>query len=441
MNETIIALATPPLKSALAVIRLSGRDVFKIVSSLFSKDINNINKRTSLVGKIIDDNKIIDEVVLIAFKGPKSFTGEDCVDIICHGSMLIANQIIEVALSKGARLATNGEFSQRAFLNNKIDLVQAEAINDVINAINDEAKQISLLSLDGNTSNLVISIRNRVADILSLIEVNIDFPEYEDIEVANKELIINTVDEVIANTESLFKNGMKAQIIRDGLKVAVVGKPNVGKSSLLNALLKEDKAIVTSIPGTTRDIVEGQISLGGIPLIIYDTAGIRQTDDIIESIGVNKSLKVIQEADLVLVVVDSNQGIDKETEDIIKEIKNKNYLLVYNKTDLSSYKDGYINISAINQDIDELKNAIYEMYGINEETFKTPSLNNARQLGLLSSAIEELKKAKEDTVNNLPIDLVSISIKNAYDRLSEILGEDVTTDFTKEIFSRFCVGK
>ena len=441
MEETIIALATPPLKSALAVIRLSGRDCFEIVSKVFTKDLTKLTKREAFVGKIIDDNKIIDEVVLVAYKGPKSFTGEDSVEIICHGSMLIANQIIKAILSKGARLATNGEFSQRSFLNQKIDLVQAEAINDVICAINDEAKQISMLSLKGDTSGIVLNIRNKIAEILALIEVNIDFPEYEDIETASKEMIIDYVNEVTDKVGNLLEDGEKAQIIRDGLKVAIVGKPNVGKSSLLNALLQEDKAIVTEIPGTTRDVVEGQVNLGGIPLNLFDTAGIRETSDVIESIGIDKSIKAIEEADLVIAVLDASRGLDEEDKQILEKIKNRKHVVVYNKSDLVKDKEDHIYISATNNDLDDLKKEIYRLFDINETTFKTPALNNSRQLGLLRKAIDELKKAKEDAENDLSTDLIAVSLHQAYNCLSEILGEDSLTDFTKEIFSRFCVGK
>ena len=288
MFETIVALATPPMKSALAVIRLSGDGCFDVVSKIFTKDIRGIDKRTAFVGSIIFNNETIDDVVLNAYKGPKSFTGEDSVEIICHGSMLIANEIIEACLASGARMATNGEFSSRAFMHNKIDLLQAEAINDVINATTKESKKISLMSLSGEASSLIYPIKSRIADILSLIEVNIDFPEYEDIEQANKELIVKTCNEVQDNISNLIKNARKAKIIKEGIKTAIVGKPNVGKSSLLNALIGENKAIVTDIAGTTRDIVEGDVNLGGITLHLLDTAGIHEGKDVVENIIVPK---------------------------------------------------------------------------------------------------------------------------------------------------------
>ena len=442
MLETIVALATAPMKSALHIIRVSGKDAFDIVSKCFSKDIRDIKERTLLVGKILDENKTVDEVVLAIYKGPKSFTGEDLVEIICHGSVLIANEIIELLLTKGARLATNGEYSSRAFLNNRIDLIQAEAINDVINATTKEAKELSLLSLNGDTSKLILPIKKRIADILSLIEVNIDYPEYEDIEVANKNNIVEVVDELLPVIDKLVSEGEKGLIIKEGIKVALVGKPNVGKSSLLNALLGESKAIVTDIAGTTRDIVEGEINLNGIVLHLLDTAGIRDVNDLVESIGVNKSKDVIKKADLVIVLLDASNVLDDEDKEILKLVEDVPHIIAYNKIDKGFVNEGQgVFISAKNNEISELKNAIYEKLGLKEDTYKTPSLNNTRQLGLLRNAKESLLKAKEDSLNDLPVDLVSVSLNDAYNAILEILGEYNQRDISKEIFSRFCVGK
>lgn len=440
--ETIVALATAPIKSALAIIRVSGDDAFEIVSKCFSKDIRKIKERTLLFGNIVNDNKVIDEVVLAIYKGPKSFTGEDLVEIMCHGSMLIANEIIELLLSKGARYATNGEYSSRAFLNGRIDLIQAEAINDVINASSKEAKELSILSLKGKTSELILPIKKRIADVLSLIEVNIDYPEYEDIEVANKGHVISLVDELIPQINSLVESGEKGLIIKEGIKVALVGKPNVGKSSLLNALLGESKAIVTDIAGTTRDVVEGEINLNGVILHLLDTAGIRESTDQVESIGVNKSKEVISKADLVIVLLDASKELDKQDKDILDLVKDIPHVIVYNKADKLVSKDkDKLYISALNNDINPLKEEIYKALGIKEEAFRTPSLNNVRQLGLLKAAKEALLKAKEDAENDLSIDLVSVSLMDAYNAILEILGEYKQTDISKEIFSRFCVGK
>ena len=439
MFETIVALATAPIKSALSIIRLSGDDVFDVVSKCFSKDLRNIKEKTILFGSIFSDEEKIDEVVLLAYKGPKSFTGEDSVEIICHGSPLISKQIIETCIKNGARMATNGEFSSRAYMHNKIDLVQAEAINDVINATTKEAKNLSLLSLDGKTSELVRPIKTRIADLLSLIEVNIDYPEYEDIEVTNKDKVISIVDELIPQIDVLVEDGQKAKIINEGVKVALVGKPNVGKSSLLNAFLGEDRAIVTDIAGTTRDVVEGHVNIDGVVLHLYDTAGIRDSEDKIESIGIEKSKKTIKEADIVVVLLDSSNDLDEEDKQILEYTKKYNPIVVYNKDDKN--KSNKLSISALNNQIQPLIDVIKERISLDEKSFSTPALNNARQLGLLSKAKESLLKAKEDASNDLTIDLISTSLFDAYTSILEILGEANQIDLAKEIFSRFCVGK
>ena len=301
-----------------------------------------------------------------------------------------------------------------------------------------------MLSLKGETSKLIVPLRPRIADILSLLEVNIDYPEYEDIEVANKDHVVSLVDELVPRIDKLVDEGEKGLIVKEGVKVALVGKPNVGKSSLLNALLGESKAIVTDIAGTTRDIVEGEINLSGIVLHLLDTAGIREVDDKVESIGVNKSKDAIKEADLVIVLLDASNKLDDQDKEILDLVKDVPHIIAYNKIDKASdnklFKDA-ICISALNNDITPLKNAVYERLGLKDETFKTPSLNNTRQLGLLKNVKESLLNAKEDALNDLPIDLVSVSLHDAYNATLEILGEYNQTDISKEIFSRFCVGK
>ena len=440
MFETIVALATAPIKSALAIVRLSGDDVLDVVSKCCSKDLRNIKERTILYASIVDKGEKIDDVVLLVYKGPKSFTGEDSVEIISHGSPLIAKQIVEVCMQNGARMATNGEFSSRAFMHNKIDLVQAEAINDVINATTKEAKKLNLLSLDGQTSELLKPIKVKLADLLSLIEVNIDYPEYEDIEVANKEKVVEYADDLVNRINLLISDGEKAQIINEGVKVAIVGKPNVGKSSLLNAFLGEDRAIVTDIAGTTRDVVEGHANIDGVVLHLYDTAGIHESNDRIESIGIEKSKKAIKDADVVIVVLDGSNDIDDEDKQILEYTKEYNPIVVYNKSDVSS-KDDRLSISALEGNIEPLIKKIKEVIGLDEKTFSKPALNNARQIGLLRKAKESLLKAKADAENDLTIDLVSVSLLEAYTAILEILGEANQIDLAKEIFSRFCVGK
>ena len=443
-KDTIVAIATGNTKGAISIIRVSGDEAFSIVNSIIEKDITDSKGYSIERATIKDDKDIIDDVLLSIFRAPKSYTGEDVIEINCHGGLYVTRKVLTLHLSKGARLATNGEYTSRAFLHERIDLVQAEAINDVINATTKEAKELSMLSLKGETSKLILPLKKRIADILSLIEVNIDYPEYEDIEVANKDNVISIVDELVPQIDKLVSEGEKGLIIKEGIKVSLVGKPNVGKSSLLNALLGESKAIVTDIAGTTRDIVEGEINLNGVVLHLLDTAGIRDVDDKVESIGVNKSKDAIKESDLVIVLLDASNKLDDQDKEILDLVKDVPHIIAYNKIDKASdnklFKDA-ICISALNNDITPLKNAVYERLGLKDETFKTPSLNNTRQLGLLKNVKESLLNAKEDALNDLPIDLVSVSLHDAYNATLEILGEYNQTDISKEIFSRFCVGK
>lgn len=441
MIDTIVALATPPIKSALAVIRVSGDKTLELISKVFSKDISKITKRDIFYGNIVDKEVVIDEVVLLAYVAPHSFTGENSVEIICHGSMIIANEIIELIISKGARYATNGEYSSRAFLNRRIDLIQAEAINDVINSTTKEAKKLSIMSLEGKTSTIFEPIKTSIADLLSLIEVNIDYPEYKDIEVANRDKVISSCEAIHQEILKLISTGKQAKLIKEGIKVAIVGKPNVGKSSLLNALLKEDKAIVTDIAGTTRDIVEGDIVLNGVALHLLDTAGIRESKDIIEDIGINKSKRTINNADLVILVLDAS-NITKEDLQLMALTKEKKTITVYNKADtLSSFDPNKLYISALNKDVAPLINEIIKILAISDDAYDQPSLNNARQLGLLNQIDNYLIQVIEDAKNDLPIDILSINLMAAYNSSLDILGEGSQIDFTKEIFSRFCVGK
>ena len=437
MFETIVALATPSLKSALAIIRLSGGDAFNIVNQIFTKDILKNKKRDIHFGYIKDEEKTIDQVVILTYVAPHSFTGEDCLEIICHGSMVIANEIINLLISKGARYATNGEFSSRAFLNNKIDLVQAEAINDMINASTSEAKDLSLLALKGENSKLFIPIQKKIADLLSQLEVNIDFPEYEDIEEISKEEVIKYAQEIIDELEPLIKKGEHDKIYREGVKVALVGKPNVGKSSLLNALISEEKAIVTPIAGTTRDIVEGECNISGVLFRFFDTAGVHESNDLIEQIGINKALDTIKNCDLVIYIVDE----DKYDEEMLNLIKDKKHIIVHNKMDLTNTRNkNEIYVSALNKNINSLIEEIKKVMEIDEINIK-PSFNNSRQIGLLKAIVINLKQALNDAKEGLSTDLISASILLAYNASLDLLGKNNKNDLTDEIFSRFCVGK
>ena len=441
MFETIVALATPPLKSALAIVRLSGDDCFFIVSKFFTKNLEKVEKNTIFHGYIKDEEDYVDEVVLLAYKGPRSFTGEDSVEIMCHGSPLIFNKIIKVALKNGARLATNGEFSSRAYAHGKLNLMQAESINDLINAETEESKKLSLLALKGDTTKLIEPLKKSLGDILSLIEVNIDYPEYLDIEEANNEKIVEICRENIKYIEKLVKDGIKGNIIKDGINVAIVGKPNVGKSSILNALLNENKAIVTNIKGTTRDIVEGKINLNGVVINLFDTAGIRESNDEVESIGIEKSISKLKDSDIVLCVFDS-QDFDDEDKKIIELVKNKNCIFVYNKVDLIKGKDDdKLYVSAINKDVEKLKEAIINKLGLSQENYDNPSIANTREIGILENIKEILEHVLIDVKAEIPLDLINSELKDAYLKTLSILGEDNDFDIAKEIFSRFCVGK
>ena len=441
MFETIVALATPPLRSALAIVRLSGDDCFFIVSKFFTKDITKVEKNTIYHGFIKDEEELIDEVVLLAYKGPRSFTGEDSVEIMCHGSPLIFNRIIKVALKNGARLATNGEYSSRAYAHGKLNLMQAESINDLINAETEESKKLSLMALKGDTAKLIEPLKKSLGDILSLIEVNIDYPEYLDIEEANNEKIVEICKENIKYINKLIKDGVKGNIIKDGINVAIVGKPNVGKSSILNALLNENKAIVTDVKGTTRDIVEGKINLNGVLINLFDTAGIRESSDEVESIGIKKSISKLRDSDIVLCVFDS-QEYDEEDKEITKLVEGKNTIFVYNKKDLvQNNLDDKLYVSALNKDVEPLKKAIIEKLGLSKENYDNPSIANTREIGILENIKTILERVLIDVKSEIPIDLINSELKEAYLKTLSITGEDNDFDIAKEIFSRFCVGK
>lgn len=439
MFDTIVSLITPPLKGAVAVIRISGEKTLEIVQEIFSRKIEK--SHYVYYGYILNKEEKVDEVMLSYFKGPKSFTGEDVIEISCHGSMLIVDQIISLLLSKGCRLAERGEFTSRAFYNGRIDLVQAEAVNSLINAQTKEAKQISLYSLNGQTSSLLYPVRDHLADILSLIEVNIDYPEYEDVEEMTHEKMIKELDQLILTVSNLIKDGEKSKLITEGINVSIVGRPNVGKSSLLNALVKKEKAIVTNIPGTTRDIVEGQINLNGLIINLLDTAGIREASDEVEKIGIERSKESIEKADLVILVLEANK-LDDEDKELLEYTKNKQRIIVYNKKDLFSSNDEEgIYISAKNHDIKELENEISKIFALDKLNTLTPSLSSSREIGLLSKAKEGLIQAKQEALMGISLDLISVNVKMSYDAIKSILGEEVKTDLSEEIFSRFCVGK
>ena len=441
MNDVIVALATAPMESAIAVIRVSGEYSFELLEKIFDRNIK-IEGHKAYFGNVVDGEEIIDEVIVSVFVGPKSFTGENSFEISCHGGMFIVNKIIQACIKNGARMANRGEFSKRAYLNGKIDLIQAEAINDMIRATSDEESKLAVMSLKGSTSKMIHEVKEKMIQILSNIEVNIDYPEYDDAEVVTKEVAQLKLLELRKEIKNIIKDAEIGRIIKDGIEVAIVGKPNVGKSSLLNALLDEDKAIVTNIEGTTRDIVEGQINIDGLKLNLLDTAGIRNSEDNVEKIVIEKSIKTINEADLVLLVFDASRGLDDEDIKLLDMTKGKNVINVINKIELNEgcTLEG-IRISAKNKNIDNLKEEIKSKVGYSYNHENKPLLTNIRQIGLLESCLKNIESSLKELDKGTPIDLVSIDLSKGLLDLEDILGNRSKVNLSEEIFSRFCLGK
>ena len=443
LNNTIVALSTPFMESAIAVIRLSGNDAIDIVNKMFTKDLTNAKSQTIHYGYLKYNDEIIDEVMVSVFRAPRTYTCENMVEIATHGSLIIINKVISACVSLGATIAERGEFTKRAYLNGRIDLIQAESINDIIHSDSEEAINIALSGLKGNVSSLVKNLKTQVEDVIGNMEVNIDYPEYYDIEVETNETILPKVDKLLLDIDVILNEAKIGMLIKNGIKTAIIGKPNVGKSSLLNAFLGKNKAIVTNIPGTTRDIVEGSINLNGIKLDLLDTAGIHESDDEVENIGINKSKESLDEAELVLLVLDASNELNDIDKEFLELTKNKNRIIVLNKCDLDKKLDiEGIEISAINQDISLLKNKIIEVLGFDIKDYKNKALlTSSRQIGLINKTKEALLNIKELINNEAPFDILSVDMKVAYDSLKEILGEISSLGYDDVIFSKFCVGK
>lgn len=450
MEDTIAAVATTIGESSINVIRISGNNSINIANKIFSKDIRNVPSHTVHYGFIVENNEKIDEVFLSVFRTPKSFTTEDVVEISVHGGSASVNKVMELVLSNGARLAEPGEFLKRAFLNGRIDLTQAEAVGDLINAQTESSRKMALKGVDKTIFCEINELKEKVLALIANIEVNIDYPEYEDAVVVTKEMINDTNEFIRDKVNKLLKNSKKGLLIKNGLKIVIVGKPNVGKSSILNSLLKENKAIVTDIKGTTRDIVEGILMIDGVKLDILDTAGIRETDDVVEAIGVKRSVDAIEKADLVLFVIDSEDGFNHEDKEVLDKIKDKEILVVYNKNDkkenykvgeLSSYNS--INISTFDNDmIEKLKDkisCIFDLKSIAESNYTY--ISNARQIALLNKSLSIIDEIENAVNNDLEVDMIEIDVKRLWETLGEITGEVGSEDLLNEIFSKFCLGK
>ena len=448
MNDTIAAISTTTGIGAISIIRLSGPESLEIASKVFTKDLTKVETHTIHYGYIKNNDEKIDEVLVSVMKAPKTFTKEDIVEINCHGGIATTNKVLEILLNNGARLAEPGEFTKRAFLNGRIDLLEAEATMDLISSKSDKARKMSLNTLTGETSNLIKDLRSDIVGIISNIEVNIDYPEYEDIEVLTNEKILPDIKKFKEKLEQIIKKSEDSKVIKEGIKVGIIGKPNVGKSSILNSLLEEEKAIVTNVPGTTRDIVEGTIILDNVILNIIDTAGIRESDDIVEKIGIEKSLVIINEADLVIFILNNNEKITREEKELLEKLKDKKKIIVINKIDLEnkldkSILDNYIEISAKeNIGIEKIKDEIKRLFNLGElEASDLTYMSNARSISLLGKSLNNINDAISEINNNSPIDIVEFHLKDAWNNLGEIIGETYTDELLDELFSRFCLGK
>ena len=449
MNDTIAAISTALGVGAISIIRVSGDQSIEIVNKIFKgKDLTKVDTHTINYGHIIDNSEIIDEVLVSIMKSPRTFTKEDIVEINCHGGIATTNKVLELLLLNGARLAEPGEFTKRAFLNGRIDLVKAEGIMNLISSKTDKARKMSINELNGTVSNLIKDMRDDLIKIISNIEVNIDYPEYDDIEVITNEKILPEIKIIQEKITKTIKESENGRLLNQGINVGIIGRPNVGKSSLLNTLLEEQKAIVTDIEGTTRDIVEGTLSLNGVVLNIIDTAGIRETDNIVEKIGVEKSFEIIDKSDLIIFILNNNETLTNEDLELYNRIKDKKHITVLNKIDLeskidlSNINEEIIKVSLINNNADKIKEKIIELFNLEElETDDLTYLSNARSISLLKQASINLLNAKTCIDNNEPIDIVELELKQAWDKLGEIIGETYTEKLLDELFSRFCLGK
>ena len=454
--DTITAISTPIGEGAIGIVRISGPDSFRILSEIFKPfkvSIQKFENRKMYYGHIVNDSKIIDEVMIVKLPSSGSYTMEDIVEINCHGGMMPLREILALVLSKGARIADKGEFTKRAFLNGRIDLAQAESVMDLISAKTEIGFDIAMNQLKGHLSEKITRHRNNLINLMAEIEVSIDYPE-EDIEEITYSKIETTLKEIKNQLNELLEKSKSGKIIREGLKTVIVGKPNVGKSSLMNALLKDSRAIVTEIPGTTRDVIEEYMNISGIPIKLMDTAGIRDTEDVVEKIGVQKSKHFFNEADLIIFVLDASVALTKEDHDIMSLVKNKHAIVIINKTDLESKIEmDYINsvledkivIKASIQNelgIEELEREIKNMVFGNEVSMNhVDIISNTRHIQLVKDAEKNISDALSAVQSGMPYDFIEVDVKNAILNLGHVTGESVEEDLMNTIFSNFCLGK
>ncbi|HEK9107115.1 tRNA uridine-5-carboxymethylaminomethyl(34) synthesis GTPase MnmE [Streptococcus equi] len=451
--DTIAAISTPLGEGAIGIVRLSGTKALDIARSIFKgKDLTTVASHTLNYGHIIKPStgEVIDEVMVSVMLAPKTFTREDVIEINTHGGIAVTNDILQLLIKQGARMAEPGEFTKRAFLNGRIDLTQAEAVMDLIRAKTDKAMSIAIKQLDGSLSQLISDTRQEILNTLAQVEVNIDYPEYDDVEEMTTALLRDKTQEFQALLEQLLRTAKRGKILREGLSTAIIGRPNVGKSSLLNTLLREDKAIVTDIAGTTRDVIEEYVNIKGIPLKLVDTAGIRETDDLVEQIGVERSKKALQEADLVLLVLNASEKLTEQDKALLALSQNSNRIILLNKTDLEQVieKDQLpeeaIPISVLqNQNIDQIEDRINQLFfdhtGLIEQD--ATYLSNARHISLIEQAVQSLEAVNEGLALGMPVDLLQIDLTRAWEILGEITGDAAPDELITQLFSQFCLGK
>ncbi|OFI49750.1 tRNA uridine-5-carboxymethylaminomethyl(34) synthesis GTPase MnmE [Floricoccus tropicus] len=452
--DTIAAISTPLGEGAIGIVRMSGTDAVEIAGKVFKgKDLNKVESHTLNYGHIEEDGRILDEVMIGVMKAPKTFTREDIIEINTHGGIAVMNEILQLLLRKGARMAEPGEFTKRAFLNGRVDLSQAEAVMDIIRAKTDQAMNIAVAQLDGSLSNLINNTRQEILETLAQVEVNIDYPEYDDVEEMTTKMLREKTTAFQELLDNLLKTAKRGKILREGLKTAIIGRPNVGKSSLLNHLLREDKAIVTDIEGTTRDVIEEFVNINGVPLKLIDTAGIRETDDVVEKIGVERSRKALNEADLVLLVLNSGEKLTDQDLSLLELSQNSNRIIVLNKTDLpqeietekiAEFDPNYIEISVLkDENVDKIEEQINDMFFENAGIVEQDAtyLSNTRHIALIEQALDSLKAVNDGLDMGLPVDLVQVDMTRTWEILGEITGDSAPDELITQLFSQFCLGK
>ncbi|QFG44671.1 tRNA uridine-5-carboxymethylaminomethyl(34) synthesis GTPase MnmE [Streptococcus mutans] len=449
--DTITAIATPLGEGAIGIVRISGSKALAIIKKIFKgKNLDDVPSHTINYGHIVENGAIIDEVMVSVMRAPKTFTREDVIEINTHGGVAVTNEILQLVLRSGARMADPGEFTKRAFLNGRVDLAQAEAVMDLICAKTDKAMAVAVQQLDGSLSNLINNTRQEILNTLAQVEVNIDYPEYDDVEEMTTALMREKTQEFETLLTNLLKTARRGKILREGLSTAIIGRPNVGKSSLLNNLLREEKAIVTDIEGTTRDVIEEYVNIKGVPLKLIDTAGIRETDDLVEKIGVERSKKALEEADLVLLVLNSAEKLTDQDRTLLEISQNSNRLILLNKTDLpeqietDQLPEDCIKISVIkNQNIDVIEELINKLFFDNAAIVEKDAtyLSNARHISLIEKALKSLQAVNDGLELGMPVDLLQVDMTRTWEILGEITGDAAPDELITQLFSQFCLGK